>query len=459
VTTPSDPAGTRPDPKKAPPLQLGLPAIDAGASTEEERSLGGVEHRPTHYVRVLRRFLGVLVILAAVAAPAVVWGLPWYVRRQCIDEAAAHGIDLSVDEAKIDAEGFRFIGVQATLAGIPGAHAQAPQVDVETSALRPRKMTVRGAVLVLDGRWNAVDSQVAKWRASPSGGQGGDWAPASLIVDDARIVWRAPIGDNVRIEASGLHAEVVWREHVELHARSDRVVAVVPGETLGPWRVDIDRVPGSSRVRIALDPGVPEACTVLIVGDGERTASVDIVVPRSPLGHLGVPAHLFASNGPELQVATTLHYVALGPARADASAQGGAYGLEVLGLPRPIDVAWEAAVTGDATAGIDIKRARLAVGPLVGPVTGTLRAFEDGFRVDLAWAAGPVPCAALVTPLGLGQPFDIGYLLRKLVAAPGTSILEGDVSATAMLSFDSRDLGATKLDFTPEIQCRNGKHP
>jgi hypothetical protein len=87
----------------------------------------------------------------------------------------------------------------------------------------------------------------------------------------------------------------------------------------------------------------------------------------------------------------------------------------------------------------------------VGPLTGTLKSFDDGFRLDLGWAAGPVPCAAFARALGLGQPFDIGYALLQL--ARSAHAVDGHVSAAAMLSLDSRSLSASKLEFTPEIKC------
>jgi hypothetical protein len=280
------------------------------------------------------------------------------------------------------------------------------------------------------------------------------------------------MGENVRVEAADVHAEFGWHEtdasnrspDLEIHARSDHVAVVAPGTALGPWRVDVDRANGSTRVRVALDPGVPDSCTVLVVSDGEQTTSVDIAVPRSPLAHLGLTEPFRGLNEKALQVEAVLHYVALGPTRIDATARGGIYGIQALGLPRSIDVAWEGAATGDPTAGVDVRKARLAVGPLVGAVTGTLKRYDDGFRVDLAWAAGPVPCTAFAAPMGLGKPFDIGYEIRKLglggeAGVPSTEALSsaarvrGTVSAAVILSFDSRDLLATKLEFTPEIGC------
>jgi hypothetical protein len=436
------------------PLQLELPPANAEPAASptplpdraRRRSRAGGGRWFLRLVIVL----GWLAILGAVVA---LWVLPWYVRRECIEEAAAHGITLEVDDAKIEMSGFRLVGVRATAADVPEARAQAPEVEVETSGLRPDRMTVRRAELQLKGRWNTVDAALAKWRASPTGGQGGQWMPSTLVVDESRVVWQSPVGENVRIDAANVHFEVTWQGPTnELHARSDKVAVVVPGGTLGPWRVDIDRAK-TSRVRVALDPGVPDACTVLVVGDDEHTSSVDVVVPRSPLARLGVPPEMLGLRGSALQVQIDAHYVALGPQRADATTKGAIYAIDA-GLPRPLDVAWEATTTGDPRGGLDLKKGRLAAGPLVGTLSGMLKTFDDGFRVDAAWSAGPVPCTAFDAPLDEAQPFDIAYQLRMLAQATGITKVKGDVSARGSLAFDTRDLATARVEFTPEVKCQ-----
>jgi len=418
-------------------------------------------------LRYLARTLVTVVVCALLGAAAVWAALPWYVRRTYVAQAAAHGIALAIDDVKVQSSGFRLMGVRATSPFIAGARVGVPEIEVEMSGLSPQKMTAHGAQLALEGRWSAVGAAFAKWRSSPGGGESGGWAPASLSLDGSRVVWQGPLGENARIDAADVRLEVAWHDRdATLRAHSDKVTMGVPGGSLGPWSVDLDKASDTSRMRVALDPGVPEACTVLVVGDEDRTTSIDVVVPRSPLARLGVPPQLLGLRGSQLQVAMTAHYAALGPTRSSASAQGGVYGIELPGTPRSVDVAWDAAGTGDPREGIDVSEAastasagrvsktgaRLAAGPLVGTLTGTLKAFDDGFRLDLAWRAGPVPCAAFDAPLGVGQPFDIAYELRKLAEATGH--LAGDVSATGTLAFDSRDLGATKADFAPEVRCR-----
>jgi hypothetical protein len=388
------------------------------------------------------------------------------VRRQCIAAAAAQGIVLSIDGAAIDTDGFRLEGVRGAIADVPGLAARVPEVRVQTSRLRPQSVAMHGAELTLEGSVAHLGSALGKWRAAAAGRDSGASLPASVTIDDSRVAWQGVIGENARVEADAVHLEVTWRGHdPELHLRSDRVVVKVPGGALGPWRIDFDAVPpgeagdrspvpASSRLRLALDPGVPDASTVLIMANGERTTSVDVAVPRSPLSRLGVPATLVGLRGKDLQLEASGHYAASGPKRADARTQGGIYGIEAAGLPLPIDVSWQATAAGTPATGLDVSAGRLAVGPLVGTVNGMLKPFDDGFRIDLGWKAGPVPCKAFDTARPGRSPFDIAYELRKLAEATGLTKIDGEVSARGSLSFDSRDLGMTRFDFTPDANCQ-----
>jgi hypothetical protein len=462
VTTPSDPPppprrtrevdlGPTPEPL---PLVLELPSsvevLPAGVAARAE----GPARRKGAARRWLIRVTGLLVVFGAAAAAVVVWVLPWYVRRQCVDEAAAHGIALTIDDVELDGAGFHLLGVKATAAALPGARAQAPEIDVQTTGLHPDRLMLRRAELTLTGSFRTVDAAFSAWRASPQGGQGGAWGPTALVVDESRVLWQAPFAENARVEAANTHLDMTWGgPTAAVHVRSDNVVVVVPGGKLGPWRVDLDRTPGTSRLRLALDPGVPDACTVLVVGNDEGTTSVDVKIPRSPLSRLGVPPELVGLHGKALQAEATAHYGAMGAQRGEASSKGGLYGIEA-GLPMALDVSWDGTTSGDRQAGLDVKKAKLAVGPMVGAMTGTLKTYDDGFRLDLAWIATAVPCAAFEAPLGAGNPFDVAYQLRRLAEGAGLAKVAGEVTARGGLTFDSRDLGAARVAFTPEVKCQ-----
>lgn len=393
------------------------------------------------------------VVLAGLVFGAVVVLVPRWARQECIDAAAARGITLSVASASIDASGVRLEGLRATAADLPGASASAPEMTLALSGLRPEGMSVRGAEVTLSGPPAQVEAALARWRASPTG-QGDAWTPTSVVVDGSRVVWKRALGDAVTLEASDLHVDLTPGSNPVVHARSDNVRATVSGVALGPWRVDVDRTGGTSRVRVALDPGVPESCTALWVGGDQTPTSVEVSVPRSPVSRLGLPAKALGLPGKDVQLEATLHYSDLGGSSAQLTATGGVHGVELPGMPRGLDVTWQVSAAGDSRQGLDLKKSRLAAGPLVGTVTGTLRTFDDGARVDAAWTGGPVPCNAFDAPLDESQPFDIAYQLRKLAEATGITTVAGQVAARGSITFDTRDPSATRLDAQPQVSCK-----
>jgi hypothetical protein len=441
-------------------LQLDLPArkVEAQHVKESVSPWSSLFPERATIVRALSWGIGGLSVATAIVVAAIVYVLPWYVRGRCMDEAQTHAVTLVIDQVKVDVgSGFRLLGVTATTADVPGARLAAPEVDVETKWLKPSKVIAKGIELTLAGRWSTVAAALDAWLSGSRGLHGPGWTSvAPLITDGSRIVWVGPVGENARVEAAGVHADISWPDSggAVLHASSDNVRVTVPSGVLGPWRLDVDRGSASTRVCVGLDPGVPNSCTVLVVGNAEATTDVQVALPRSPIARLGIPARLLGVAGHDLQIDANIHYAALGAARADVTAKGGLHGIESRGIPRPFDVAWDATAGGDPRSGIDVKQARLAVGPLVGNVRGMLKRFDDGFRVDLAWKAAAVPCAAFEAPLSPSQPFDIAYELRKLAQSTGMAKVSGSVSAEGMFAFDSRDLGATSVTFSPEVKCQ-----
>jgi hypothetical protein len=457
VTTPSDPPDTdeQAEPPKAAPLALELPAqrpdvVPAIVGVVQQRRLQTKQRRG-----IALRLVVTLLLLAGIAVGLSLILLPRWVKAQVIQGAADHGLLLTIDDASLGGGAFLLSGVHASAPDLPGASATAPELVVETQSLRITKLTVKGAVLTLSGPWSQVEAVIAKWRSGAHGGMCADCGPAELDVEGSRVVWEHPLADNGRVDASDVHLGSTWRSSgTEVHLTAGKVTLAVPGGALGPWRVDIDRTAGTSRVRVALDPGVPEACTLLVVGDDTRTTHVDLVVPRSPVARLGLPPGILGLAGKDLQLAATVHYADMGGGHADAQANGGLYGIETGHLPRPLDVTWEGESSGDPQKGMDVKKARLAAGPLVGALTGTVKTFEDGVRIDLGWSAAAVPCSAFDVPLDQGQPFDIAFQLRKLAEGVGLTKVTGEVSARGSAMFDSRDLGSTKVDFQPAVSCQ-----
>ncbi len=435
----------RPKPQALP---LAIPAAARPASEAVPAATSGGAKGVV--VRVLVSLLVVMTVLLAGACVTI----PWFVHRAVVDAAAEHGVTLTVQSVEMRMTGFSLQGIEASADAVHGVHLAAPEMDVQMNGVTPQRVTLHGAELLINGRYAAVTSEIDRFLMSEAGTPGGAWSPKSLVIEGSRVAWQGLAGDGVGIQAAGLHLEATWPEadHPAWHATSDPVTVVVPHGTLGPWRVDVERSSGAARVRVAFDPGVPDSSWLVILGDDKAIASLDLVVPRSPLARLGIPPALLGLTG-DLQLAATAHYVALG-ARTTATCSGGVYGAKAADLPRPIDLVWEGSAAGAAGGALDVKAGRLAVGPLTGAVRGTVKPFDDGFRLDLGWSAAPVPCSAFDAPLDPTRPFDIGYELRQLAQGVGVAKVSGTVSARASLAFDSRDLAGSSVTFAPDVTCK-----
>jgi hypothetical protein len=398
--------------------------------------------------------------LVAAGVLAVVFVLPWAVRRACIGTAAAHGISLAIQDVHIDRLGFQLLDVAASLPAVGGARGTAQQVDVdlafEAGWLRPHAVTVWGADTQVQGSAASVAEQLARWRAAPGEGSGGgEWLPATLVFEGSRVVWKDVVS-RILVDAAGVHLDVAPREALgPAHATSKHVMVQAPFGSLGPWQIDADRVPTATRLRLALDPAAPDATSILLVGSDQAITSVEAAIAPTPLERLGVPAGALGLRGPAPSASLAGHYSALRPDRMSLDLAMGLYGLDPFGLGRPLDVVLQAAANSNSRGAVELTAGKLSAGPLAGALRAKIDSLPDGLRVSATWSAGPVPCASFKAPPAKpGNPSDLALELSQLAQAVGLDEVTGNVSATGALTFDTRDLAATSLRFTPQISCK-----
>jgi hypothetical protein len=114
------------------------------------------------------------------------------------------------------------------------------------------------------------------------------------------------------------------------------------------------------------------------------------------------------------------------------------------------------AASGDVTKGLDVKQGSFAAGPLKGSVTGTMKIFDDGARLALAWKSQGVPCSEIGKQMAAEALGQLGSQLGAIAGDVGNVIglrVAGEASASGLITLDSRDLAATSFTMTSNQTC------
>ena len=278
--SPDEPAGEGPG--KALPLQLELPGSLAEATRAAVDAADAEGARGPRMRRTLAKVFAWAALSAGAVAAVWAWLLPVLLRRECVEIAGEHGIELAVERVRIASAR----GPGAAMA-VPGHLARAarregrscPEVDVETGAFRPRVVTLRAGSLAYRSPPGELAAAVAKWRSSPSGGEAGGWSPMTVVFEGVGIDWHSPGAGALHAGAADVHAtfSLVSRHRGRTEGtgprrrgrfRSEHVTVDLPdGDRLGPWGVDAERDAAEPRgCAVALDPEVPDGCFLLVRG-------------------------------------------------------------------------------------------------------------------------------------------------------------------------------------------------
>jgi serine/threonine protein kinase len=479
---PSDDAPTHLMPPRAEALPAGRasarPAAKEQAPDEGQRwgELGKSIARKAAFVGLgAFAFVGILALT-----------IPGYVRRAAVATAAAQGLVLSIDAVNVGLGGIRLIGLSATSPEMPGVRATATEMHVELSGFSPKQATVRGAELTVDGPILDVTHAAEAWFSAHHGPQArsggeerdGDWL--DVVVPTVHLMWTHAAPGDVRIDAPECTGEI--RPHAtprlgdEFHWTTQKLTVTTSAGVLGPWRVDFDREVNGARLRVAFDPPVPDGPNALLVKSTAGSVALDVSIPRSPLGRLGVPPTLagLVPTTPS-QIETKAHLSLQPPSHVEANASIVLFGAHVAKAPGPLDVTLSGSVGGTVGDPLDVKDGALSAGLIRATLTGPVTINDDGVSAALAWKATPVPCASLMPQAkraaddlnkqlaGLGDLGDLKDTLAELgldagalAQTTGVVHVTGTLQASGTLTLDSTDMTKTAFTTNAKNSCGLG---
>jgi hypothetical protein len=89
-------------------------------------------------------------------------------------------------------------------------------------------------------------------------------------------------------------------------------------------------------------------------------------------------------------------------------------------------------------------------------VTGTVKVFDDGLRLALAWRSTPVSCAQIGKEMATQALGQLGGQLGSIVGDLGGAIgvhVAGEAAASGLITLDSRDVSAASFTLTTNDTC------
>jgi hypothetical protein len=394
--------------------------------------------------------------LLAIAALLFVFGvLPLLLKQRCVAAAASQGITLTLDHVAIGVGEVRLIDATLALEGVPPLRATAENIQVALDGLTPGAATLNGVAVAIDGPIDEIQRALIAWNAAHarSTTAAGTSAAQPVTLTLGHLTWTRAFGAAAKIEMLDVGGDLDPAKGV-CHLTSDKVTVTSGQGSFGPWGLAMDRDPQTARVDLELDPVVKGGPSALFVRDASGASSLKVNVASSPLSRLGIPAKTVGLAS-DSAVEGAIDFE---EARTGAATLRGDVGItRAVFAGAPVNVKLALTAAGDTTKGLDVKQGTLTAGPLHATLSGTMKVFEDGVRLALAWRSTPVACADLAREMAaqetgpLGGP-GLGTLAQNLGEAVGIRVA-GEATASGLITLDSRDANAASFTMTTNQTC------
>jgi serine/threonine protein kinase len=445
----SDAASTQGAAHEAPDGQA-APARDAprhvGPATKRQADPAGA--RAAGWTK-----LAILAFVVVLIVAGVLLLLPMIVRDRLVAGAREAGVDLTVESVGISVGGISVRGVTAKTARVPGAEVRAEELFA--TGFSAREIRVRGLDVKLDGPASEVaPAALAFYEENRSRLAGGSGESRRIAIIGAHLAWTGPLGEGTSLDAGEIGTDFESRSAgaEEIRANLSRFELKTKRTVLGPWSVTFDRNATTARLRLLLDPPVPDGPSVLLVF-GKTPTRITVNVPRSPLARLGIRA---ADLGLPADAATEVEVKLDGGQSPNQRIEGTGrldlFGARLRGLKAPVDIKAEGSASGVPGRPLDLERATVTVGPFLANVTGTLTPTDAGFRLDAGWRTVPIACEKLAR----AEAKSLGPLaaaLQDLAHTTGVARVTGTANASGLVKYDSRTPDGGTLTFVTRETC------
>jgi serine/threonine-protein kinase len=396
--------------------------------------------------------LAVLATFVVLVLAGVLLLLPMIVRDRILSTAREAGVDLTIERVGIGFGGVSLRGVTAKTARVPGAELRADELFA--TGFSAREIRVRGAVIVVTGRLTDVGPAALSFYEQNRARLSGGGEPRKLAIIGARVSWTGLLGEGTSLDAAEVGVDFESRAvgAEEIRASVARFEVKTHRTVLGPWAGTFDRNATTARLRLLLDPPVPDGPSVLLVY-GSTPTRVTVKIPRSPLARLGLrPGDLGLPADPGTELEVKLEGGQSPTQRIEGKGRLDLFGVRLRGLKSPVDVKLEGSASGLPGKPLDLDKTTLTLGPFLANVTGTVTPTEGGFRLDAGWRTVPIACEKLARAeaKALGP---IAAAVQDIAHTTGVARVTGTANASGLVKYDTSTPDDASVTFVTREAC------
>ena len=393
--------------------------------------------------------VAVLVVLGFI----VLFAVPSIAKSRAVGTAREAGFDMTVEDVSVGLSTVTLRNVKLKAIKVPNVTGSADEIHIKGFSIK--EMRVTGLAFTVEGPpsdWEMglglmLQENRVRFAGTPT-------APKKYVIANGRVAWKGPNGAGFEANGLGVTIDTKGNGLEEVHGSVDKTFYRTGKTALGPWGTSFDVTASSSRLRVALDPAVPDGPSLMIVTSATAPAQITANIGRSTFANLGLDPQAL---GLPADGSTEIEAKIVGTATPDGKvALGGPislWGLKVKDVPKPLDVKANVSVSGALGSTLDIDQtSTISFGPFVAGLSGTVTAKDGNVRVDVLAKATPIPCATLARA-ELKTMGNFGQMLSALGQDNGIVRIIGSVNASCAVQWDSGKPEETSVTWVAKETC------
>ena len=326
--------------------------------------------------------------------------LPAYVRSEAVRAFAAKGVRVELPRPLLGLGTVHFASAKLRFDGQPWLRADLTDVDVTLDGLTPKSLRAADAQLFVEAPLSDVPEEP------------GPRSPIPISLPHASVRWTAPAPDISQADVLELAVEI--KTNGDIDAQKGKLSLATAKGPMGPWDLSYARTQETQTDRITVSLDGPRA-RWLRVRDPKQTM-LHFTVEQSKAKTWGVPNLPAWMAEAEPRIDATLTEIKSGATTGHLEVR--VADVKVPELPRALDLAVLVNVSElPKKRTYRIERGTLALGNIVGGLSGTIDGNLTALSADMVGTFRGVSCAAIAADMapneglrmlgGLAQTFGV----------------------------------------------------